>query len=350
MTRKFVFVCILSLLSPLFLIKVSFAISGACSYHNGVNCSAGPNSQGNAVCNDGWASFVPYSQTDECQTSCLTPAEVTDRINVAEQEKNQYIQLIQNEYASILSNDSASLNQPNEECLRMGVCSMDNQANTQYAVDQSKEQLAISQIQWNTSLQEGQIKAEGFDCPAPVTPTCPVGASLSGTTCVCGTGRVLWSNMCLSQAMYNSINCSQTYGSNYDYSTSTNSCVIKEPQCQTGYALINGACWQIVTSTPATVPSVNNSGIANTSATPTINVTPSAPLITKNLSIGSSGGDVLALQAFLENKGYLTLPAGATNGYFGNLTKQALVAFQQSAGLPATGYCGSLTRQIINGK
>ncbi len=27
---------------------------GACSSHNGVNCAAGPDSDGSVICNDGW--------------------------------------------------------------------------------------------------------------------------------------------------------------------------------------------------------------------------------------------------------------------------------------------------------
>src|SRR3989344_7897023 len=48
------------------------ATSGACSYHSGVNCSAGPNYTGNVTCNDGWVnSSVKFYDTDECKVdSC----------------------------------------------------------------------------------------------------------------------------------------------------------------------------------------------------------------------------------------------------------------------------------------
>jgi peptidoglycan hydrolase-like protein with peptidoglycan-binding domain len=70
--------------------------------------------------------------------------------------------------------------------------------------------------------------------------------------------------------------------------------------------------------------------------------------ITQNLSIGASGQNVIALQTFLIAKGFLTMSPGTSEGYFGNLTKQALVAYQKSVGLPATGYCGSMTRSAIS--
>ena len=48
--------------------QTSSATQGACSYHNGVNCSAGGNIDGKVVCNDGWVnSSVYFYQTDECK-------------------------------------------------------------------------------------------------------------------------------------------------------------------------------------------------------------------------------------------------------------------------------------------
>jgi murein L,D-transpeptidase YcbB/YkuD len=67
----------------------------------------------------------------------------------------------------------------------------------------------------------------------------------------------------------------------------------------------------------------------------------------ENLQVGASDEAVSALQQFLINNGYLTAVSTPT-GYFGNLTKQAVIAFQASAGLPATGYCGPMTRAKIN--
>lgn len=68
-----------------------------------------------------------------------------------------------------------------------------------------------------------------------------------------------------------------------------------------------------------------------------------------NLKLGSRGADVVALQSFLESKGLLTMPAGVAKGYFGALTKSAVVAYQISKGVtPASGYFGPLTRAVAN--
>lgn len=66
-----------------------------------------------------------------------------------------------------------------------------------------------------------------------------------------------------------------------------------------------------------------------------------------NLSLGSRGADVTMLQTFLESKGLLVIPAGVSKGYFGPLTKSALMAFQTSVDVPSTGYYGPITRGVM---
>lgn len=68
-----------------------------------------------------------------------------------------------------------------------------------------------------------------------------------------------------------------------------------------------------------------------------------------NLTMGSRGADVVMLQSFLESKGLITIPAGVAKGYFGALTRSAVVAYQISKGItPAAGYFGPLTRASAN--
>jgi hypothetical protein len=68
-----------------------------------------------------------------------------------------------------------------------------------------------------------------------------------------------------------------------------------------------------------------------------------------SLTIGSRGANVVMLQSFLEARGLLTMPAGVAKGYFGPLTKSAVVAYQISKGVtPTSGYFGPLTRAVAN--
>ena len=75
----------------------------------------------------------------------------------------------------------------------------------------------------------------------------------------------------------------------------------------------------------------------------------SADTFTRSLTIGSTGSDVVALQTWLVAKGYLVMPSGVAMGYFGNLTKAAVAAYQTAKGItPAAGYFGPVTRAAVN--
>ncbi len=68
---------------------------------------------------------------------------------------------------------------------------------------------------------------------------------------------------------------------------------------------------------------------------------------TQDLTLGSKGADVTALQQFLAGNGYLSMPSGVAYGYFGSLTKTAVVAWQKAVGVSATGYFGPKSRAAI---
>lgn len=69
-----------------------------------------------------------------------------------------------------------------------------------------------------------------------------------------------------------------------------------------------------------------------------------------DLTVGSKGADVVALQEILVAKGHLVMPAGVAMGYFGNATKAAVMKWQASAGIaPAAGYVGPKSRAALNG-
>ncbi len=68
----------------------------------------------------------------------------------------------------------------------------------------------------------------------------------------------------------------------------------------------------------------------------------------RDLTVGSEGADVTALQEYLIARGFLTMPAGVAKGYFGELTRSAVARWQSSVGLtPAAGYFGQKSRTYI---
>ncbi len=87
--------------------------------------------------------------------------------------------------------------------------------------------------------------------------------------------------------------------------------------------------------------------IPNTSITPNSQNLP-ANIFYRDLKIGMSGEDVKQLQIFLQSAGHLNLGTLAPTTYFGPLTKQALISYQQAQGIaPAEGYFGAITRDRV---
>jgi hypothetical protein len=73
-----------------------------------------------------------------------------------------------------------------------------------------------------------------------------------------------------------------------------------------------------------------------------------------NLTLGSLGSEVKALQEFLNAKGYTIATSGPGSPgnettRFGTLTKAALIKYQKAKGItPAVGYFGPITRSAVN--
>jgi len=70
-----------------------------------------------------------------------------------------------------------------------------------------------------------------------------------------------------------------------------------------------------------------------------------------NLTVGSTGPDVVALQTWLIANGF-SIPSiasgAAAKGYFGAQTKAAVQKYQAAKGIPSTGFVGPLTRGALN--
>jgi len=82
---------------------------------------------------------------------------------------------------------------------------------------------------------------------------------------------------------------------------------------------------------------------------------PSAPTtFTTDLELNTVHPDVLLLQQFLNNNGYIVSPFGAGSignetNTFGPATQAALIKFQQANNIsPSVGYFGSVTREVVN--
>jgi hypothetical protein len=101
-------------------------------------------------------------------------------------------------------------------------------------------------------------------------------------------------------------------------------------------------CVYTATSTTTIVtPRLPNTGINDDQG-----VTKAEAIATfhRSLGNGSRGDDVIALQNALEQKGLLIIPQGVTKGFFGILTRGAVIKYQAGTSLPTIGVFGPLTR------
>ncbi len=70
--------------------------------------------------------------------------------------------------------------------------------------------------------------------------------------------------------------------------------------------------------------------------------------IGRDLTVGSTGQDVVVLQGLLSEMGYLEVPLGVPLGYYGKLTQSAVARYQEVQGVyPSSGYYGSATKSAM---
>jgi peptidoglycan hydrolase-like protein with peptidoglycan-binding domain len=101
-------------------------------------------------------------------------------------------------------------------------------------------------------------------------------------------------------------------------------------------------------SQPAVATPVSLAAAPTVSTTPAPVISPvSGPRLTRTLKIGSKDEEVKLLQQYLITEGFLIMPAGVSLGYFGQVTRTALMAYQKSIGLEAVGELGPKTRAAI---
>lgn len=72
---------------------------------------------------------------------------------------------------------------------------------------------------------------------------------------------------------------------------------------------------------------------------------PNVSLLSKKLTIGSRGAQVIILENFLKNKNYMN---NHVDDYYGTVTRAAVKKFQRDYNIIADGIVGSATRAIIN--
>jgi len=177
----------------------------------------------------------------------------------------------------------------------------------------------------------------------------------------CGTmyttvGNTIYANTCGVTSVYQVLQ-SSALPSSYLASHSAASPVLYS-QTGTPVSFVTSTLMPTVSSSSVSISALVAQNAVSTSSVSAINSI--APIqirvitFMRNLTTGSSGADVLALQKYLNAHGFIIAKGGAGSpgnetNTFGSKTRAALAAYQKSNGIsPAIGYFGPLTRAFIS--
>jgi hypothetical protein len=223
---------IIIILSLLFAPTLIFATSGACSYHNGVNCSAGGDLYGKVICNDGWTnSSVYFSDAEECKISCFRP--IAGNCTSEAQYAQLQSQLLQGnvlgqgssaQYAPISSDGLLracrdSINRYQAELEKYNQCLINQQSITPITQpsnvenSQEKNETAIILNQINNRNCVRSFGENSF-------------YNSLNSRCECNSGFLVNSfGLCLPKAQVIQAGCVKQLGLNVRYDSSTNKCM-----------------------------------------------------------------------------------------------------------------------------
>ncbi len=196
----------------------AFATSGACSDHGGVDCSAGPQANGDVICNDGWTgSSVSYESMVECQTyqptnSCVEPMAycTQDQLNTLRMDygsdlesvggSDQYSPGEFNGYPQAIQTCQQQIDTYNSEMQTYEDCLSNSNSNSNIAATPGTCPPNASYVNGQCTCNSGYGANTNGDSCIPATQACQALYGLnsyadSNNHCrVCGSGSILFNN------------------------------------------------------------------------------------------------------------------------------------------------------------
>ena len=128
--------------------------------------------------------------------------------------------------------------------------------------------------------------------------------------------------------------CKDPNASNYNYFSASNPALCV-------YTATSTIVYRAIATTTVASPKLPNTGIGDQTS---ITVAQAIAVFHRSLGIGMSGVDVTALQTALVEKGFLVIPIKITKGYYGALTRSAVLKYQAHSSLPLAGVFGPMTK------
>lgn len=202
----------LFILGSFLLPKNVLAISGACSSHNGVNCT-NADFDGSVICNDGWAdSSTSFYSADECKNFCVPPVK-TNCSN-----ESEYAAL----YQQLLAGGSLRYTASGD-----GILAACRDAITKYQNEQSTYQNCLA-IQNSQNTYIPPVYDEIASCKKQFGQHSVSSLNKSGY-CSCESGYVFGDG---DQCVLLDIYCQQKNGVNSKYDSSAKQCVDQAVLCK----------------------------------------------------------------------------------------------------------------------
>jgi len=263
-----IFIISFFIVASFFFLENANAISGACSSHNGVNCSMGRQLNGKVYCNDGWTeSMADYDFMVMCQNyqfSCNTSEwnnlsskygleelffkmqDIVNRMDdiahdAADLSKSYDINLfysLQTQHNFLKSQYNQASTLAERECFAIGADRASQQNYEKMQSDFYNDQIKAEQDKLAQLEQEKQKLTENYlnalnNLNTPQY-TCPANSTLNGTICPCNDGYVSNGSVCITYTQ----SCQTKYGVNsygdkqychcsagYEWNTSQTACI-----------------------------------------------------------------------------------------------------------------------------
>lgn len=226
--NKFFIISFFIIVASFFFVENVNAISGACSSHNGVNCSIGRQLNGKVYCNDGWTeSIADYDFMVACKNykdSCnleewknLSQKYNLENLfsqlqNIIDNSDSNYF--FQMQYDAVKNQYDSGLNLAERECEALGADRASQQNYEKMQSDFYNTQIKTEQDKLTQLEQEKQKLTENYlnalnNLNAPQY-TCPANSTLNGTICPCNDGYVSNGSACITYTQ----SCQTKYGVN----------------------------------------------------------------------------------------------------------------------------------------
>ncbi len=260
---------------------MAFATSGACSYHGGVDCAAGPGIYGQVICNDGWTdSSVSYDSMVECGGGYYSPPSCpifSSYDSLSGSCKCNYGYVASGDQC--ISQDEACQNQLGYES-QYNILNNTCECNSGYII-QGGTCVNANNYCWNNFGYGSEFNSLSKQCECSSgyqfdssSEQCVSAATYCENTygshaesdyagvCKCQYGYVLNStkDTCISGDDY----CQAAFGNYATYDSLSNTC-----GCQDGYEMTNGQCQEVPVVSDQPVPIIENNYPTTYSPTPT---------------------------------------------------------------------------------